>query len=337
MTSDGNDRLVVIEGIRAVHDSLFEHQDRVKFVLHTPNPFYSFMLSVGGTSGGSAMDGEHTTNDENAADKELIIDDNKVESTSSTSRHQILELLMDKLYGPIGGPLFRNKVFRIDSNIFQDISDTVNGQGVIAVIERPMFCLKNVLGSNDNNKLSAPVVVILDRISDPGNLGSLIRSSYGLGVDGILAIDCCDAWSSKVTRSAMAMNLRIPLIEMRSEEVVDAIRSLPMPNQAQCQVVVADGSHSNSKNYFDLDYQLLSRNDGAISEGTRSPSSSSPLFVFIGSEAHGVAPGLHGLLQWMEPQRVHYVKIPMMRAVESFNAAVAGSIILSEVSKQLQK
>ena len=313
-------RMVVVEGVRAVHDSLFEHGHGLKFVLHTPKQFHGFMLDSGTVSDPEGVD-SYSGNSSHEVDNDLIVNDS---GDHNTKKHHMLELLMDQLYGPISGPIFRNRVFRVSSKIMQDLSDTVNGQGVLAVVERPSFSVDD-FQSKSSDPLVAPVILILDRIADPGNLGSMIRSAYGLGINGVVAVDCCDAWSSKVTRSSMAMNLRIPLIELRSESLVPFLTSFTKCTAAgKFTVVVADGGQSDSKSHTDIDFRQK------VSE------LSTTLLVVIGSEAHGVDPNIHGIIESLNPQ-VEYVKVPMLRPVESFNAAVAGSIILAEISKQLDR
>ncbi len=88
----------------------------------------------------------------------------------------------------------KQKYYLVSEKVFDQISDTVQGKGIIAVFNKPSYT--HYLTTPINNK--APLVLLLDRISDPGNMGTIIRTAYGLGVSGILAIDCCDVWSPKV-------------------------------------------------------------------------------------------------------------------------------------------
>ena len=83
----------------------------------------------------------------------------------------------------------------MSETVFRSISETVNGQGVVASFKKPVGIteLPFVAGRS-------PVVVILDRLADPGNVGTIIRTAYGLGADAIIIADGCDLWNPKVIR-----------------------------------------------------------------------------------------------------------------------------------------
>ena len=84
---------------------------------------------------------------------------------------------------------FMDILYFIDEINFIKISNVENSQGIIALFNKPS------LPSNyTKNNSSSPLILICDRLSDPGNLGSIIRSSFSFGVDLILAVETCDIW-----------------------------------------------------------------------------------------------------------------------------------------------
>lgn len=81
-------------------------------------------------------------------------------------------------------------IYYIDSDILSKVSNVENSQGIIALFNKPNI----PLNFNKINPLIPPLILVCDKLSDPGNLGSIIRSSYIFGVDMILTIETCDVW-----------------------------------------------------------------------------------------------------------------------------------------------
>jgi RNA methyltransferase, TrmH family len=300
--------LVVVEGVRAIHDAL-QAGLTVKFILHVPQESKHVELKV------------LSDDVENNRDQDLLLSNNQLCPLTFESDNRLKQQLLDIIYSPNNFETITKFTFRIDERVLRSITDTVHGQGFLAVFEKPGFNVKSFCCTSDSSLVpSARIILALDRLSDPGNMGSLLRSAYGMGVVGVLAINCCDAFSAKVTRASMAMNLRLPILELNSEEVSSVVNDI-VDKSGQpwtgYQLIVADGS-AGSESHFAIDYPALVGSD-------------SLLVLMIGSEASGVLEGLYGLTA---NGSLRKVKIPMLRPVESFNAAVAGSIILSEITRQ---
>ncbi len=205
----------------------------------------------------------------------------------------------------------------VTSSIYESIAETVTSQGVIAACSKPYNLSHNQL---TDNPTAAPLIVLLDKLADPGNVGTMIRSSYGLGASVLLSVESCDVWSPKVLRSSMGACFRLPMHEIKWPQVMNTITSVQQEFSgisheqcAQYQVVIADGDGSNGLSYSAVDF-------------TR------PTVLVIGSEASGVSKQASEL-----PGDVRRAKIPMLRPLESFNAAVAGSIMLAEAARQRQQ
>ncbi|MFN0108855.1 MAG: TrmH family RNA methyltransferase [Blastocatellia bacterium] len=178
--------------------------------------------------------------------------------------------------------------------VLATISDTVNSQGLIALAERPKAKVEDVL-------LAGNLIVCLDRVQDPGNFGTILRTAEAAGVRGVISMKgSVDAYSPKVLRSAMGSAFRLPIATNVGYE--DLIEHL----SAELQIVAttADGEMV----YHELNWL-------------------EPTMVIFGNEANGVSD------DWLESSDVR-ISIPLRSPVESLNVAAAAAIILFEASRQ---
>ncbi|MCQ3931883.1 MAG: RNA methyltransferase [Chloroflexi bacterium] len=173
-----------------------------------------------------------------------------------------------------------------DPSLFNKLSYTQNPQGVLAVCPLPELTPPQPLS----------LVLILDGIGDPGNLGSALRTAGAVGVDlVILSPDTVDPFNPKVLRGGMGAHFRLPIQQQTWVEIGQL--GLPM--------VLADAD--GERHIFEVDW-------------------TSPVALVLGNEAHGPSQQARALAS----QRV---RIPMVSA-ESLNAAMAASVILYEIFRQ---
>lgn len=217
-------------------------------------------------------------------------------------------------------------VSKVPNSVVEAISDTVTCQGVVAAFQMPTPSIsleKALLDKRVGG--DAPILVVLDNISDPGNLGTMIRSAYGLGASAVVVVNGCDIWSPKVLRSAMGLqllsNAEMPVLEHSSWSELETFLSAHQQSahgkgkssggigDGSMQVVIAD-AHADNVSHFDIDF-------------------TQPTVLVVGSEAHGVSKEAYDM-----PCNVIQTRIPMARPLESFNAAVAGSVLLAEAARQ---
>jgi TrmH family RNA methyltransferase len=176
--------------------------------------------------------------------------------------------------------------------LFDRLSQVETPQGVLAV-----FPLPNL---QPNLATAAPLVLVLDRLRDPGNLGSLLRAAAGAGVAAVyLAPGSVDPWNPKAVRAGMGAHLRIPLLPLDDIALRELAARLP-------QRVVARADAATR--YDAIDW-------------------TGPSALVIGGEASGVGPDMAG---WGTTAAA----IPLAPGVESLNAAVAGGVILFEAARQ---
>lgn len=181
-------------------------------------------------------------------------------------------------------------------NIFAHVSDTKTPQGVLAVVKRLEYDMKDIL------KGEAPHVLVLDNLQDPGNLGTIFRTAEAAGATGILlSRDCVDLYNPKVIRSTMGAVFRLPFLYV--DDLPGAIREL---KDAGVRVYAA---HLDGKNAYDKeDYQT-----GCA--------------FLIGNEGNGLRDEVTACADTL-------VRIPMQGKAESLNAAVAAAVLMFEAGRQ---
>jgi TrmH family RNA methyltransferase len=169
-------------------------------------------------------------------------------------------------------------------------ADTVHPQGVVALAHWPQV-----------EQGKPGLMLVLDSIQDPGNLGALLRSAEAVGVAEVLcARGTADLYSPKVVRAAMGAHFRLAMEQDLSwEEVSDRLAFVD-------HVYAADAAATMP--YYAVDW--------------RQPSA-----LIVGNEAHGLSEQAKSLAR-------NLIGIPMRGHAESLNAAVAGSVILFEALRQ---
>ncbi|MDO4176288.1 MAG: RNA methyltransferase [Bacillota bacterium] len=187
-------------------------------------------------------------------------------------------------------------LIELEGSLFDEISDTENSQGVLAVVKKK---LQDYFGFTGPGSL-----VLLDRLQDPGNIGTIIRTAEAAGCAGILAIKGTgDVYSPKVVRSAAGSMFRMPIAEgLETSEAVEICRKAGKKIAVSCLEGATD--------YRDAD----------LDENTA---------IVIGNEGRGVSEEL------MELADVK-VKIPMTGEIESLNAAVAAGILLYQAARKVR-
>lgn len=182
----------------------------------------------------------------------------------------------------------------VTSKIFKYISEVQTPQGVLAVIEKNN-------GSSDIN-YNEDIIVALDDIQDPGNLGTILRTVDSVGLTQILVSKgTADCYNPKVVRSSMGAIYRVKVIECD-----DLLETLKEVKRNKFKILVTSLG-DNSKNIYDMKYNKK--------------------VLVIGNEANGVEERIMNLAD-------EKIKIPMLGRTESLNAAVATGIVLYEYVRQ---
>lgn len=128
------------------------------------------------------------------------------------------------------------KVFKTTNKIFKELIDTENTQGILGVVK---FKERKI---EHNIKCEDKFVLILDRIQDPGNMGTIIRTADAAGVDAIIALKgCVDIYNPKVIRSTMGSIFDMNIINCTQEECLKELR------EKDFKIV---SSYLNTNNYY---------------------------------------------------------------------------------------
>ena len=178
---------------------------------------------------------------------------------------------------------------KVSPDVLKSASDTETPQGILAVLPfQPLPLPANV-----------DFLMIADEIRDPGNLGTLLRTSLAAGAQAmLLSPGTVDPTSPKVIRAGMGAHFRMPVLSCSWEEIRIATDGLT--------VFAAD--MANGTRYWDTDL-------------------TNPLGLLIGGEAHGPGKNARNLADAL-------IHIPMKDDTESLNAAVSGAVLMYEVLRQ---
>lgn len=184
----------------------------------------------------------------------------------------------------------------VSDKLFQEMSDTVTPQGILATVKMPEYSIASILSKPEGH------LILLENVRDPGNLGTIIRSAEGAGATGvILSKESADIFNPKVIRSTMGSVFRVPFCYV--EDLKETISHMK-----KREIGIYAAHLKGEKAYESFDY-------------------TKPCAFLIGNEANGLTDEISALADT-------YVRIPMAGQVESLNAAIAASILMFEVARQ---
>ena len=220
----------------------------------------------------------------------------------------------------------------LSDDLFAKVSDTRTPQGILALVRMPSYEFSDLLGchgrmitavstyTSTSESASAcseedtilvheagkrqeqPLILVLEDIQDPGNLGTILRTAEGAGVTGVvMSRGTADVFNPKVVRSTMGSIYRVPFLI--ADDLADVIRRL------KSEGVKLYAAHlKGSENYDVFGYCEASG-------------------FMIGNEANGLSDEIASLAD-------AYVRIPMCGQVESLNAAVSAALLSYEAARQ---
>ncbi len=187
----------------------------------------------------------------------------------------------------------------VSEEVFCKISDTKSPQGILCVLQQSTAELSDILGRKGEK---APFFLLLEDIQDPGNLGTILRTGEGAGIDGIImSRGCVDIYNPKTIRSTMGSIFRVPFVY--TDNLVTAMGRL---QEAGIKIYAAH--LQGACEYDQCDYD-----SGAA--------------FLIGNEGNG-------LKEETAKNADVNIKIPMEGKVESLNAAAATAVLLYEAYQQ---
>ena len=176
----------------------------------------------------------------------------------------------------------------VRDHVFERLAPSTTPQPMLAIVARPVASLP-----------AAPsVVLVLAGVSDPGNLGTLVRAADAVAADAVVVVGGADPWGPKAVRASAGSVLRVPIVQYgQLDDAVDALR------EAGVTVVGTDVTGGEP-----FDQGVLDR----------------PVAIVMGSEPHGLDRDVD-LDAWAH--------IAMPGRTESLNVAMAGTLLLHEASR----
>lgn len=181
----------------------------------------------------------------------------------------------------------------VKEKIFNFLTDVVAPQGILAVVAKP--------NKNTKIKYDQDIILALDGIQDPGNLGTILRTADSANLKQIIVTkNTADPYNPKVVRSTMGAIFRVQILETD-----DLVKTLKEIKKNKFEVIAT--SLDTNDSIYDIDYMKK--------------------VIVIGNEANGVSKEVHKLAD-------NKVKIPMLGKTESLNASVATGIMVYEYIRQ---
>lgn len=181
----------------------------------------------------------------------------------------------------------------VTDKIFNLITEVKNPQGIMAIIEKR--------NKDDEIDFSQDIIVALDDVQDPGNLGTILRTIDSIGLTQVIVSkETADAFNPKVVRSTMGAIFRVNIIETDNlQETIKKIR------RHHFKLMVTSLQTDNS--IYDIEFKKK--------------------IIVIGNESNGVSKEI----QYMADEKA---KIPMLGKTESLNASVAAGVVMYEYVRQ---
>lgn len=197
---------------------------------------------------------------------------------------------------------FQNRYEIVSEEVFARISDTVTPQGVLAVVKQKKYAAEELLAAQTLRGKEVPLLLLIEDLQDPGNLGTMFRTAEAAGVSGIImSRETVDIYNPKAVRSTMGSIFRVPFCYTESmREIIENIR--------RRDIAVYAAALHRSLRYTDVDY-------------TRGCA------ILIGNEGKG-------LRQETVEAATQAVFIPMEGKVESLNASISAAVLLYEAARQ---
>ncbi len=184
----------------------------------------------------------------------------------------------------------RTSVVVIEDGELQELADTERPQGVLAVFGQP--------ASPDLTKPGR--YLVLDGVQDPGNVGTIVRTAVGFGLDGVLALEgTADPWGAKAVRASAGMVFRIPVMQSSWGDAREDMDRLGIP------VLVADA---------------MGRDAGSVA---RRPAWA----LVVGSEGAGPRRAVRGSADGV-------LAVPLTGPAESLNVGVAAAILMYTLTRE---
>ena len=187
------------------------------------------------------------------------------------------------------------KIEIVSDSVFMQMSDTKTPQGVMAVVKMAQYEVNDILGEN-------ALIIAVENLQDPGNLGTILRMGEGAGITGvIMSSNTVDIYNPKTIRSTMGSIYRVPFFYAKDfNEELEQLKE----NGVKIYAAHLDGKNTYTQESYKNATAFLIGNEG------------------------------NGLTDSVTKKADTLIKIPMQGQVESLNAAIACTILTYEAVRQ---
>ncbi len=190
-------------------------------------------------------------------------------------------------------------VTRVTPQVYEKMAYRGSTEGIIAIVKAKDHSISSV-----NRKLSSvnnPLVVVLESVEKPGNLGAILRSADAAGVDAVIVCDpLTDLYNPNLIRASIGALFTVPTAVCTSGECIAFLK--------ERGIRILTAQLQDSSEYYDCDMRQ-------------------PTAIVMGTEATGLTP------QWRQAADAH-IRIPMLGRLDSLNVSVSAAILMYEAVRQ---
>ena len=189
----------------------------------------------------------------------------------------------------------RVESYEVTPKVYERLAYRGSTEGVVAVMKAKTLTL------NDLQLSASPLVMVLERVEKPGNLGAVLRSADAAAADAVIVCDpLTDLYNPNLIRSSIGAIFTVPTVACSSKECIDFLKA------HHIQILTAQ--LQDSRLYYDTDMRK-------------------PTAIVMGTESTGLTD------VWRQAADAH-IRIPMLGRLDSLNVSVSAAILLFEAVRQ---
>jgi len=209
--------------------------------------------------------------------------------------YEVVEVFVNQ--GPV--PLIHAPQLYVSPQVYEKMAYRGSTEGLIAVVrtkEHTLSALSRQLSSRQN-----PLIVVLESVEKPGNLGAILRTAEAAGVDAVIVCDpLTDLYNPNLIRASIGGVFSVPTATCTSEECIRFLKAHG--------IRILTAQLQDSYEYYDYDMRQATA-------------------IVMGTESTGLTP------QWREAADAH-IRIPMLGRLDSLNVSVSAAILMYEAVRQ---
>ena len=203
-----------------------------------------------------------------------------------------------EIYGGEWKEVRGERIIEVTPSIYNKVAYRGGTEGIIAEVKTKQCTLQ------DLSLPKQPLIVVLESLEKPGNLGAVLRSADAAGVDAVIVCDpLTDLYHPNIMRSSTGAFFSVPCVACTSEECIAFLK--------QHHISILTAQLQDSRLYYDTDMRRATA-------------------IVMGTEATGLTN------QWREAADAH-IRIPMLGTCDSLNVSVSAAILMFEAVRQRQK